>query len=90
METKHLLIRGRVQGVFFRQTTQDVARKLDLSGWVRNLPSGDVEIKVQGPTDKIERLIVWAHDGPRLAKVTSVEVENIAAEDLPHPFTVRH
>jgi len=70
----HLLISGRVQGVFYRASTQDKARSLGLRGWVRNLPDGRVEIIAQGDPDDVQALIAWAHDGPPLAVVDDVEI----------------
>ena len=66
---------GRVQGVFFRYNTRRRALELGLKGWVRNVPDGTVEILVEGPRDKVERLIDWARVGPPLAKVTKVDVQ---------------
>ncbi len=66
---------GRVQGVFFRYNTRKKALELGLSGWVRNVPDGTVEILVEGPRDKVERLIDWARVGPPLARVTKVDVQ---------------
>ena len=69
----HLIVRGRVQGVFFRQATMDEARGLGLSGWVRNLPSGDeVEFVAEGPRRNLQMLWAWAHTGPAGARVEEV------------------
>ena len=68
----HVIVSGLVQGVFFRVTTRDVADDLGLTGLIRNLRSGDVEIIVEGPREAVERLISWAHKGPRLSKVDEV------------------
>ncbi|MDP7079557.1 MAG: acylphosphatase [Candidatus Undinarchaeales archaeon] len=68
----HVIVSGLVQGVFFRVTACDVADDLGLTGLVRNLRTGDVEIIVEGPRGAIERLISWAHQGPRLSKVDDV------------------
>jgi acylphosphatase len=65
---------GRVQGVFFRETTARRARTEDVSGWVRNLPDGRVEAVFEGPPDAVERLIEWCRAGPELAVVDEVEV----------------
>ncbi len=71
----HLFIRGKVQGVFFRQHMAEEATRLGLTGWVRNLPDGrTVEAVVEGPEDKVRLLVEWAHRGPPLARVESVEV----------------
>lgn len=68
----HVRIAGRVQGVYFRQTTADEARALGLAGWVRN--TGDeVEAVFEGPRPAVERAIEWCHSGPPRASVERVE-----------------
>ena len=69
-----LIVHGRVQGVFYRDSTMRKARELGLTGYVRNLPEGTVEIVAQGPLRILEDLIRWAHDGPPAAVVSKVEV----------------
>jgi acylphosphatase len=71
----HLKIYGRVQGVGFRWSMQREARKLGLSGWVRNMPDGTVEAVVEGERERVEALIGWAYQGPPLARVTRIEVK---------------
>ncbi len=71
----HIVVSGKVQGVWYRASTQEVARALGLKGWVRNLPTGQVEILAQGDKDSIERLVEWCHQGPPAARVTAVDVE---------------
>jgi acylphosphatase len=70
----HLLISGIVQGVFFRANTERVARSLGLTGWVRNLADGRVEVIAEGQHDRIEEFVDWCHKGPRAASVDDVEV----------------
>ena len=71
----HLLISGRVQGVFFRAHMKEEAEKLGVTGWVKNLPDGRVEAIIEGEEEKVKQLIEWAHHGPPAAKVEKVEVE---------------
>ena len=71
----HVLISGKVQGVFFRASTQDEALRLGLKGWVRNLPDGRVEAVFEGDKKAIEEIIKWCHEGPPWAKVKEVKVE---------------
>ncbi|MGA8058967.1 MAG: acylphosphatase [Candidatus Binataceae bacterium] len=70
-----MLVHGRVQGVFFRHAAAEEARSLGLRGWVKNLPSGDVEIVAEGPRRDLKILAAWANQGPRLARVTGVDEE---------------
>ena len=69
----HLIIKGRVQGVFFRVRAREVADAFGLSGVVRNRHDGSVEIVAEGPDQKLARLRDWAKRGPGEAHVTSVE-----------------
>lgn len=72
----HLLVRGLVQGVFFRANMKRVAEENGVSGWVRNLPDGEtVEAVLEGPRAAVERVICWALHGPELADVREVKVE---------------
>jgi acylphosphatase len=67
------IVRGRVQGVFFRASAQREAARLGLVGWVRNLADGSVEILAEGERAPLERLIAWAQHGPEDARVDAVE-----------------
>jgi len=72
-KTFHYLISGRVQGVFFRQSTQEKAVELNLKGWVRNLNNGQVEVLAYGSTQKLTLFKQWLEQGPPTAKVDSVK-----------------
>ena len=74
MIARHLEVRGRVQGVGFRYALQHEARRLGLSGWVRNRHDGSVEAAVCGPSEAVEKLIAWARHGPPNARVTDLKV----------------
>jgi len=69
----HVFISGLVQGVFFRWNTKKMADKLQLSGWVRNLPDGRVEAIFEGNKENIEKMIEWCKKGPPEAIVEKVE-----------------
>jgi acylphosphatase len=78
--TRHLLIRGRVQGVGFRFTMQRKARELELTGWVRNRNDGSVEAVIQGASAAVETMIAWARRGPPSALVAGVEVSDVSGD----------
>jgi acylphosphatase len=72
-ERLQLLVSGRVQGVFYRQSTAEVARRLGLDGWVRNLPDGRVELLAEGARGALEALLQACRRGPPAARVDAVE-----------------
>jgi acylphosphatase len=72
---RRLVIRGRVQGVWFRESMRIEAQRLGVAGWVRNRPDGTVEAVVAGPAEALDALIAWARRGPEAAEVQRVEVE---------------
>jgi acylphosphatase len=84
-----ILVSGQVQGVFFRQSTADEARRLGLAGFVRNLPDGRVEAEAEGERAAVEALARWCRRGPPAARVDDVQVEWTAPTGAPGPFTVR-
>src|SRR5689334_4901219 len=69
-----LVVRGRVQGVFFRASTQREAKRLGLTGWVKNRGDGAVEMCVEGEEEALKEMIAWAHKGPTAARVEKVDV----------------
>lgn len=69
-----LRVSGRVQGVFFRASTQEQARARNLSGWVKNRADGSVEAVLEGPVKDLRAVVEWAHRGPEAADVEAVEV----------------
>lgn len=68
----HVIVAGKVQGVYYRASTQEQAQTLGLTGWVRNLPDGDVEFEAQGTQEQLDKLIEWARRGPARAQVTKL------------------
>jgi len=73
--TRHLVIRGRVQGVGYRAGMMREALRLGVTGWVRNRLDGSVEAVVCGPSHAVEALIVWAQRGPTMARVDDVQLQ---------------
>jgi acylphosphatase len=70
-----VIIEGRVQGVFFRQHTQEMAHRLRLNGWVRNRSDGTVEALFEGEKERVDQILQWCHRGPSQAWVREVTVE---------------
>lgn len=87
--TVQLRISGLVQGVSYRATAQDEALRRGLVGWVRNLPSGDVEAFASGPVEAVTGFVAWCHRGPDEAKVTGVTVREVDADASVKGFVVR-
>ena len=71
----HVLIEGRVQGVFFRASTRDEARARGLAGWVRNLPDGRVEAVFEGDKAVVENMLAWCRKGPPYAYVDQIDID---------------
>ncbi len=79
---KQIFISGQVQGVFFRDSTRQTATKLKLTGGVRNLTDGRVEVQVTGDEVVVQELIKWLKIGPKFAKVSTIEVVDLADDFL--------
>lgn len=73
----HGFVSGKVQGVFFRASSQEEAAKLGLTGWVRNLSDGRVEVFACGPKRHVDKFREWLKIGPRNAKVTECEIKDV-------------
>lgn len=82
MRTARLIIRGKVQGVFYRATAKDVADLTGVKGWVRNLPNDDVEIIATAAEDILQKFIAWCKQGPPKARVDEVIVEEIELQQF--------
>jgi acylphosphatase len=89
MPCLRLLISGRVQGVWFRESMRQEALKQGVTGWVRNLPDGKVESVVCGEDGPVRHLLDWAGRGPPLARVTGMEVTEITGENVFPSFEKR-
>jgi acylphosphatase len=82
MIRRRVIVRGRVQGVFFRDTTRRMAQSRGVAGWVRNNPDGSVEAAFEGPEDGVDAMVRLAQEGPRGAVVEAVDVRDEEPEGL--------
>lgn len=85
----HVLVSGRVQGVYFRANTKARADRLGVRGWVRNLPDGRVEAVFEGPRPQVEECLEWCRRGPQGARVDHLEVRWEAPENRWREFFIR-
>ncbi len=79
---RRVVVHGRVQGVFFRDSTREEARRRGVAGWVTNRPDGAVEARFEGPEDAVLALVEWCRSGPRHADVDGVEAGAVEPEGL--------
>lgn len=89
MPTKHVFVSGKVQGVYFRDTTRKTAAEHGVTGWVRNLPDGRVEAVFEGDEEAVEAMVDFCHEGSPAARVDDVEVENAPERGPFGEFEVR-
>jgi acylphosphatase len=85
---RRAVVHGRVQGVFFRDSTRQQARAFGVGGWVRNRPDGTVEAVLEGSADAVQEMLHYLHAGPPRARVSRVEVSDERPEGLSE-FEVR-
>jgi acylphosphatase len=86
----HAIVHGEVQGVSFRAYTIDEARRLGLTGWVRNLPDDTVEVTAEGSQPQLDKLLTWLHRGSPAARVTQVDADWAAAQNTFIVFEIRY
>jgi acylphosphatase len=86
----HVVVSGRVQGVWFRGGTQDAARDAGVSGWVRNLPDRKVEAVLQGELAALEKVLGFLRVGPPGARVTDIAVTWRPPGEIFHGFEIRY
>ena len=90
MKQIHIFVTGRVQGVFFRQSTRVIAIKNNVNGWVRNLDDGKVEIVAQGETNNVDNLADWCKTGPANSRVDEFELKEESITDEFENFEVKY
>jgi acylphosphatase len=83
-------VTGRVQGVFYRQTTREMADGLGLCGWVRNLPDGSVEALFEGERQLVEQAVSWCRQGPPRAAVKEVVIAWLDGPPVNNGFAIRY
>lgn len=86
----HVIISGRVQGVWYRASAKQQADELGLAGWVRNTVEGNVEAQFEGEESNVDAMIAWCWKGPPLAKVADVKVTRQQGEGKASGFVVLH
>ena len=87
--TAHILISGRVQGVFYRSWTKELAESLGITGWVKNTSDGKVEIVSQGDKSNLDEFIKSLYIGSELAKVEDLIVEKVEGSEVFEDFKVK-
>lgn len=88
--TKRVLISGRVQGVFFRASTRQKAEQIGINGWVKNTSDGKVEAVFEGDEQKVNKMINWCRQGPDLANVEDVKVEDKDSSEGYSGFSIKY
>jgi acylphosphatase len=86
--TMHCFVSGRVQGVCFRMETREQAQLFGITGWVRNLPDGRVEVMASGDEMQLKQLHEWLKQGPDLARVTDISVKELEHQEF-DGFTIQ-
>lgn len=85
----HLIVRGRVQGVWFRASTQEQALQLGVCGWAKNCQDGSVEIHAEAEKETLEEFINWCRKGPPAAQVSTLDIEWVHSQGL-NTFEIHH
>ncbi len=86
----HAIVRGRVQGVFFREYTRRMAEQLGLKGWVRNLPDRTVETVFEGKEEQVAAMTAWLYKGSPQSDVTGVDIQEEEPGNEPRGFSIRY
>jgi len=86
----HVVIAGRVQGVWFRASIRDKAQQLGLKGWVKNIPGGDVEAVFDGEEKLVNEMVEWCHHGPPMAEVENVKIKKEQSSNDFDDFLIKY
>jgi acylphosphatase len=86
----HVIISGRVQGVWFRASAKQKAEQLGIKGWIRNTSDGSVEAVFEGEEKSVNEMIEWCNHGPPLSKIENVEIEKKNPTDGFKDFSIRY
>jgi acylphosphatase len=78
----HIVVHGRVQGVWYRGNAQTFAAERGLAGWAKNCPDGTVEIHVEGAKERLDEFVEWCRKGPPAAEVTEVDVTSVPSREM--------
>lgn len=90
MKALHLMIYGRVQGVWFRASAQEVARRFKIQGWVRNMPDGAVETHIQGDDKAVAEMLAWCYQGPQGARIDRIDIAEVISQEEYKAFSIRY
>ena len=82
MKTVRLIIKGKVQGVFYRATAKDIADELGIKGWIKNLTDRNVEVRATATEETLPKFIDWCKQGPPKANVDEVIIEELDLQDF--------
>jgi acylphosphatase len=88
IEAVHIVVRGRVQGVWYRASAKARASELKLAGWARNCPDGTVEIHAEGDRQNLDQFIEWCRKGPSAAEVTGLDTTPVSTNGM-ETFLIR-
>lgn len=86
----HVVISGKVQGVFYRASTKEKADTLGITGWVKNMPGGKVEAVFQGDEQQVQKMIEWCWNGPPQSQVIDIKVRREPLSDNFFSFNIRY
>ena len=88
METVHLVIKGNVQGVYYRASAKEKANELGVKGWIKNSPGGQVEAMASGNKEQLDKFIEWCRQGPQHAEVSDIVVTKREEENF-NDFSIK-